>query len=66
MTFGAATSVLLTVLGEIYLQEYYKNGVRAGKYLVLLKDWWKAERKTRRNGEGRGFCLTRGGKWIIL
>ena len=28
VTFGAATSVLLTGAGEIYLQEYYKNGAR--------------------------------------
>jgi len=28
VTFGAATSVLLTGVGEIYLQEHYKKGVR--------------------------------------
>ena len=35
MTFGAAPSVLLTGVGEIYLQEHYKSGSRQKMLLKI-------------------------------
>jgi hypothetical protein len=43
VTFGAATSVLLTAVAVIYLQEHYKKGETEGvktEAVLTYRTWW--------------------------